>query len=87
MGISIFGGAITTLGAGLPLFACTMKFFNKFGILIVCTICYSLLFSLVFFAALCHIAGPTGTTGDLKPLMKRCFGRCCRKKEGKQVEP
>ncbi len=34
IGISIFGGAITTLLAGIPLFFCILVFFYKFAILL-----------------------------------------------------
>jgi protein dispatched 1 len=83
IGISILGGAITTLGAGIPLFFCIIIFFNKFAVLIVSSILYSLMFSLVFFTCLCHMFGPQHGYGDLKPHFKRLkekIKRCCCKK-------
>jgi len=75
MGISIFSGAVTTIGSGLALFFATLLFFQKFAVLIVSTIMFSLFFSLVFFVALNHLIGPQRKQGDLKyyiiqPIMK-----------------
>lgn len=58
IGISIISGAVTTLGAGLVLFFCTIKLYTKFAVLIVSTISFSLLFSMFFFAAMMHAFGP-----------------------------
>lgn len=58
LGISIVSGASTTIGSGIFLFFCTMIIFNKFAILIVSTILFSLAYALVFFSALVHVAGP-----------------------------
>ena len=49
MGISIWSGAVTTLGSGIFLFGGTIIFFQKFAMSIVLTILFSLLYSLVFF--------------------------------------
>ena len=66
IGISIFSGAITTIGSGVFLFFATLLFFQKFALLIVGTIGFSLFFSLVFFTALNHLAGPQKNFGNLK---------------------
>mmetsp|Transcript_15076 Transcript_15076/g.1357 ORF Transcript_15076/g.1357 Transcript_15076/m.1357 type:complete len:111 (+) Transcript_15076:958-1290(+) len=58
LGISIISGASTTIGSGIFLFFATIIMFNKFAILIISTICFSLAYSLLFFAALVHIIGP-----------------------------
>lgn len=58
IGISIISGAITTLGSGMFLLFAIMPMFNKMAILLISTILFSLLFSLVFFAALNHAFGP-----------------------------
>jgi len=58
IGISIISGAITTLGSGIFLFFAIISIFNKFAVLIVATILFSLGFSLIFFAALMHAVGP-----------------------------
>lgn len=58
LGISIISSAVTTIGSGIFLLFAELVIFNKFAILIICTIIFSLVFSLFFFAALCHIMGP-----------------------------
>mmetsp|Transcript_16022 Transcript_16022/g.1430 ORF Transcript_16022/g.1430 Transcript_16022/m.1430 type:complete len:109 (+) Transcript_16022:1842-2168(+) len=58
LGISIISGATTTIGSGIFLFFAEMVVFNKFAILIVATICFSLAYALVFFSALVHLIGP-----------------------------
>ena len=91
IGISILGGAITTLLAGLALFFCSVSFFKQFAILITSSIMYSLAFSLIFFTSLCHLLGPQGTFGNLKPIIMRVKDKCSPKKkicieEGKENE-
>lgn len=66
IGISIFSGAITTLGSGFFLFFAIVMFFQQFAILITSTILFSLMFSLGFFSALNHAVGPVRKVGDLK---------------------
>ena len=66
MGISIFSGAITTIGSGLFLFFATVVFFGKFAVLIVGTVTFSLFFSLVFFTAVNHLVGPQKNFGNMK---------------------
>jgi len=46
------------MGAGIFLFFAVVIIFNKFAILIVATILFSLSFSLFFFSALLHAFGP-----------------------------
>ena len=75
MGISIVGGAVTTVGAGLVLFGAQLLILNKFAILITSTIFFSLLFSLFFFGSLAHLLGPQGRVGSLLFL----FTCCCRR--------
>lgn len=58
LGISIISGASTTIGSGIFLFFATMTLFTKFAILICGTILFSLIYALVFFSALNHVAGP-----------------------------
>ena len=78
--IYILGGAITTLGAGLFLIFGKMDFFPKMGKLLMCTIGFSLLWSLGFFSALCMIAGPMGNTASLA-YYYRCLKEKCMKKK------
>ncbi len=81
IGISIFGGAATTLGASIFMFLCTLLFFTKFALLISVTIIYSIYFSIIVFAAVCHLFGPQKNFGNLKPYVKRCWNsireKCC----------
>lgn len=58
MGVSVLGGGMTTLGAGLFLFLGKLLFLNIMGILVSATIGFSILWSLLFLPALLHVAGP-----------------------------
>jgi len=71
-GASVLSGAISTLGASLPLFGAQIIFFFKFGVFIFVTIGLSLLFSLGFFAAALSVAGPLGDAGKL-PTVSELF--------------
>ena len=57
------GGAITTAGAGLVMFACQLLFFVKMAILIVSTIILSTLYSLYFFMGILLLIGPENDVG------------------------
>ncbi|CEM39628.1 unnamed protein product [Vitrella brassicaformis CCMP3155] len=57
-GISILAAAGTTLGSCAFLFFCTIRLFVQFGIVVFANTTLSLLFALLFFAALLAIAGP-----------------------------
>ena len=79
MGSTVLGGAGTTFGAGMIMFACQFAFFFKFAVLIAVTIFYSLMYSLFFFMPLMAIFGPDGECGDLFFLCKHtCFGCVCK---------
>ena len=58
MGVSIFSGAMTTLGSGVFLFGGTIIFFQKFALIITMTVLFSLSFALVYFLAFLHAFGP-----------------------------
>ena len=58
IGVSIFSGAITTMISGFALILCKIILFNKFALMIVCTIMFSLFMSFGLFAAFCHACGP-----------------------------
>lgn len=60
MGVSVFGGAVTTFGAGFFLLFCFVNFFYKMGVLIIITIIFSLLYSTLCFSSICHTIGPNG---------------------------
>jgi len=65
LGISLFSGAISTLGACFFLFFPLITFFVQFGTFVFLTIAFSLLYSMVFFTALMFELGPQGDTGDI----------------------
>merc|ERR1711935_113254 len=45
MGISVFNGMATSVGASIPLFFCQLQFFKKFGTFLCLTIAFSWLFA------------------------------------------
>jgi len=76
LGISIVGGSVTTVAATSVLFLCVLVLFAKFATLVISTIVLSLIYSLAFFAALCHALAPMGGLGDLAAMYggaKRLF--------------
>lgn len=58
MGISIFSGAMTTLGSGVFLFGGKIIFFQKFALIITTTVILSITYALVYFLAFMHAIGP-----------------------------
>ena len=68
--LTVLGGAITTVGAGVFMFACQITFFNKMATLIVGTIILSFIYSTGFFLSALRVMGPEGHTGDLRLLIK-----------------
>ena len=58
MGVSIFSGSISTIGAGACLFMTVSLMLQKFATLITSTIAISYLMSMLFFGAVCHTIGP-----------------------------
>lgn len=65
MGISVLSGALTSLGAALLLFFCTLQFFSSFGTFFFGTIFLAWLWANFFFIPALGTVGPAGTTGDL----------------------
>lgn len=65
MGVSILSGFITTFGSGVFLFGGKIITFNKFAVMITCTISMSFLVSMLLFGAIMHICGPENGFGDL----------------------
>ena len=65
MGFSIMSGAITTFGAGLPLFGGLLLTFQKFAIIICFTIFFSFMSAMLLFGALCHVVGPQNDFGNI----------------------
>jgi predicted RND superfamily exporter protein len=60
MGVTVFGGACTSLGASGMLFLCYFQTFFKFGGFMFMTITTSFIFANFFFMPLLSVAGPTG---------------------------
>merc|ERR1712176_1128358 len=52
LGISVFNGMVTSVGASIPLFLCQLQFFKKFGIFICLTIAFSWVFANFAFMSL-----------------------------------
>jgi predicted RND superfamily exporter protein len=59
MGISVSSAAATTLVAAICLSQGIIEFFHAFGLFLIFTICFALLFAIVFFAAGAMMCGPT----------------------------
>ena len=72
MGISIFSGAVTTIGSGVFLFGGTIVFFQKLALVIVLTVLLSLIYSFFYFMAFLHSFGPDGKMGDLGIFWRAC---------------
>merc|ERR1711998_653049 len=60
MGITVFGGAIPSIGASSMLFLCYFQNFLKFGAFMCLTIVLSWAWSMLFFLPAMAIAGPQG---------------------------
>ena len=65
MGVSILSGSITTFGSGVFLFGGKIILFNKFAVLVTCTITFSFFVAMLFFSAIMHIMGPQNGLGDV----------------------
>jgi len=75
VGGSVLGGAITTIGAGVPLFFCVVMFFFVQGLFIFYTALCALFFAFFFLIPLLMIAGPEGRLGDLRVCFPCLEGR------------
>jgi hypothetical protein len=79
VGLSVWGGALTTGGAAVPLcFAKHFLFFEEAGFFILLVAVFGLFFSLCMLMPLLMICGPEGTTGDLANYLGPCV-RCVKK--------
>merc|ERR1719181_749593 len=65
MGAAVVNGGVTTIGAAGFMCATYIVFFKKFGIVILVTVCQSLLTSLFFFSAMMIVLGPQGKVGNI----------------------
>ncbi|XP_076464766.1 protein dispatched homolog 1-like [Babylonia areolata] len=75
MGISVFSGACTTLGASSFMLFAKIQFFFQFGIFMFCTMGFSLVFSMGLYVTVMGILGPEGDTGDIRVLVRKCCVR------------
>ena len=83
VGISVFSGAMTTLGASMFMLFAVIQFYLQFGVFMFSTVGFSIMFSLGLFAtALTHI-GPQGDFGSLKPLWRK-IADCCKRASTKK---
>jgi hypothetical protein len=64
MGVSVLSGALTSLGASLLLFFCTLRFFSTFGTFFFGTIFLAWLWANFFFIPALGTFGPAGSQGD-----------------------
>ena len=64
MGVSVLSGALTSLGASLLLFFCTLQFFSTFGTFFFGTIFLAWLWANFFFLPALGTIGPEGIQGD-----------------------
>jgi predicted RND superfamily exporter protein len=84
VGISVFSGAMTTLGAATFMLFATLQFYLQFGVFMFCTIGFSILFGLAFFTTTLALLGPQNDCGSITPLWKKirsCCSAICQKKE------
>jgi len=79
--MTIVGGAITTAGAGVFMFACQLTFFDKMAALIVCTIVLSYIYSLGFFMSLLYLVGPEKDEGNVVVYYQKLKGYFTQKSE------
>ena len=85
LGISVLSGAATTMGAAFFMIFADIQFFLQFGSFLMCTIGFSLLFSLLFFTAVISLIGPQNNTGSLKPLVLWVYNKI-RGRKGSDVD-
>eukprot|EP00446_Apocalathium_sp_SHHI-4_P023460 CAMPEP_0177273172 /NCGR_PEP_ID=MMETSP0367-20130122/66471_1 /TAXON_ID=447022 ORGANISM="Scrippsiella hangoei-like, Strain SHHI-4" /NCGR_SAMPLE_ID=MMETSP0367 /ASSEMBLY_ACC=CAM_ASM_000362 /LENGTH=215 /DNA_ID=CAMNT_0018729381 /DNA_START=17 /DNA_END=661 /DNA_ORIENTATION=+ len=76
MGGTVVAGAATTFGAGLVMQFCTIVFFKQMSTLIVMTIFYSVIYSMVGLMSALLLFGPEGKQGDLYAMWAACRGGC-----------
>ena len=76
MGISVSSAAVTTLVAAVALSQGIIEFFHAFGLFLIFTISFALVFAIVFFAAGSMLCGPTS---------RPCS--CCRTGKGEESAP
>ena len=73
MGVSLFNGAMATVGSTCALFFSQLIFFRKFAFMLSSTVVLSVLFSLIYYSALSHSFGPENQSGSIKKHTKLCI--------------
>ena len=86
MGLSVISGALTTIGAAVFMLFAQIQFFFQFGIFIISTIGFSLIFSLLGFTTFMSLCGPQGETGSLLRAARECKQCCCGNRCNKDGE-
>ena len=71
MGVTVFGGAVTSIGASSMLFLCYFQMFFKFGGFMFMTITTSFVWANCFFMPLLSIIGPEGDSCSCLPWFIR----------------
>ena len=73
-GISVLGGALTTVGSSVVLLLCKLTFFVKFGAFMATTSALSFAFSVIFLPAILAELGPESDVGTLR-AWRRAYAR------------
>lgn len=77
MGVSILGGTISTLGAGVFMLFGDLVAFYKLGFIIISTVFVAFNISMLFYGAMIHTLGPQNGAGNIT---------CCKKKKVPEIE-
>ena len=79
VGVSILSGALTTIGASIFMLPAKIQFFIQFGTFLLCTIGFSLIYTLTIFTVVLSMIGPEDNVGDIRvpfiALRRRVLGR------------
>ena len=73
MAVSLFNGAMATVGSACLLFFSQLIFFQKFAFMLCSTVMLSVLFSLIYYTALSHSFGPENLSGSIKKHTRLCL--------------
>jgi predicted RND superfamily exporter protein len=76
LGISVFNGMITSVGASIPLFFCQLQFFAKFGTFLCLVIAFRYVSILVMFE-LQYVSSPTNSFVSVSQSPAGCFRTLC----------
>ena len=76
LGISVFNGMITSVGASIPLFFCQLQFFAKFGTFLCLVIAFRYVSLLVMFE-LQYVSSPTNSFVSISQSPVGCLRTLC----------